>query len=52
MAKFSDVKTLQKLSTVHASIYNHFNLEFHLKRRNIFKKHRAVALAEWCQIAA
>ena len=52
MAKFRDVKTLQKFASVHASIHNHFNLERHLNRRDIFKQDRAAALAEWCQLAA
>ncbi len=52
MAKFRDVKTLQKFASVHASIHNHFNLERHLCRRDIFKQNRAVALAEWRQLAA
>ena len=26
MARFSDIKTLQKFAAVHASIHNHFNL--------------------------
>ena len=38
MAKFRDVKTLQKFASVHASIHNHFNLERHLNRREPFKK--------------
>ncbi len=52
MAKFRDVKTLQKFASVHASIHNHFNLERHRYRRDIFKQNRAVALAEWRQLAA
>ena len=52
MVKFRDVKTPQKFSAVHASIYNHFNLERHLNRRNVFKQDRAAALAEWRQLAA
>ena len=52
MAKFRDVKTLQKFSAVHASIHNHFNHERDLNRRDIFKQDRAAALAEWCQLAA
>ncbi len=52
MAKFRDVKTLQKFATVHASIHNHFNQDRHLNRREIFKQNRAAALAEWCQLAA
>ena len=52
MAKFRNVKTLQKFAAVHASIHNHFNLDRHLNRRDMFKKNRSAALAEWRQIAA
>ena len=52
MAKFRDVKTLQKFAAVHASIHNHFNHDRHLSRRGIFKQHRFAALAEWRQLAA
>ncbi len=52
MAKFRDIKTLQKFASVHTSIHNHFNLERHLNRRGIFKQNRSVALAEWRQLAA
>ena len=52
MAPFRDIKTLQKFTAVHASIHNHFNHRRHLSRRDIFKQHRAAALAEWRQLAA
>jgi putative transposase len=52
MAKFRDVKTLQKFASVHASLHNHFNQDRHLNRRDIFKQNRAAALAEWRQLAA
>ena len=52
MAKFKDIKTLQKFASVHASIHNHFNLERHLSRRYIFKQNRATAMAEWQQLTA
>ena len=52
MAKFRDVKILQKFAFVHASIHNHFNVERHLNRRDKFKQDRAAALAEWRQLAA
>jgi putative transposase len=52
MAKFRDVKTLQKFASVHASIHNHFNQGRHLNRRETFKENRATALAEWRQLAA
>ena len=51
MARFRDIKTLQKFASVQASIHNHFNLERHLNRRDIFKPRRAVAFAEWRQLA-
>ena len=52
MAKFREVRTLQKFASVHASIHNHFNHQRHLNRRDIFKEDRSAALAEWRQIAA
>ncbi len=52
MAKFRDMKTLQKFAAAHASIHNHFNQNRHLNRRDIYKKNRAAALAEWRQLAA
>jgi putative transposase len=52
MARFRDIKTLQKFAAVHASIHNHFNRDRHLNRREIFKQNRAAALAEWRQLAA
>ena len=52
MAKFRDVKTLQKFAAVHASIHNHFNQERRLSRRDIFKQNRSEAMAEWRQLAA
>ncbi len=52
MAKFRDVKTLQKFTAVHASIHNHFNQDCHLSRRDIFKQNRSTVLAEWRQLAA
>jgi putative transposase len=52
MAKFRDMKTLQKFTTVHASIHNHLNQDHHLNRRDIFTQNRSAALAEWRQLAA
>ena len=52
MSKFRDVKTLQKFASVQAPIQNHFNLDRHLNRRDIFKQNRSAALAEWRQLAA
>ncbi len=52
MARFRDIRTLQKFASTHASIHNHFNLERHLIRRSDFKQNRSAALAEWRQLAA
>ena len=51
MARFRDIKTLQKFASVQCSIYNHFNHQRNLNRRHIFKQYRAAALAEWRQLA-
>ena len=40
------MKTLQKFSSVHASVHNLFNQERHLTSREIFKTRRDGALAE------
>ncbi len=44
MARFRDIKTLQKFAAARASIRNHFNHDRHLNRRDIFKQNRSVAL--------
>ena len=51
MAKFRDIKTLQKFASSHASIHNHFNLDRQLTRRDDFKQNRSAALTEWRQLA-
>jgi putative transposase len=51
MAKFRDIKTLQKFAAAHASVHNHFNLNRHLNRRDVFKQSRSAARAEWRQLA-
>jgi putative transposase len=52
MAKFRDIKALQKFAAVHASIHNHLNQDRHLNCRDIFKQNYYAALAEWRQLAA
>ena len=52
MARFRDIKTLQKFSAIHASVHNHFTHQRNLNRRNDFKQLRTAALAEWRQLAA
>ncbi len=50
MQRFRRMKTLQKFSSVHAQVHNHFNQERHLVDRQTYKQRRSAALAEW-QIA-
>ena len=52
MARFRDIKTLQKFASVHVSVHHHFNHQRYLNRRDIFKPAHAAALAEWRQLAA
>lgn len=52
MARFRDIKTLQKFASAHASVHNHFNLERHLVPRETYRQNRSAALAEWRQLAA
>jgi putative transposase len=52
MARFGDVKTLQKFAAVHASVCGHFNPGRHLTRRNTFKQNRSAGLADWRQLVA
>jgi len=52
MLRFRSVRTLQKFSSVHAQVHNHFNQERHLVTREIYKQRRAAALREWCGLMA
>jgi putative transposase len=52
MARFRRMKTLQKFSSVHASVHNHFNQERHLISRDLYRERRSAALAEWRSLAA
>ena len=47
MLRFRRMRSLQKFATVHASVWNHFNLERTLTSRDHYKANRAAALAEW-----
>jgi putative transposase len=47
MERFRRLKTLQKFSSVHASVHNLFNQERHLISRDLYKARRSQALAEW-----
>ena len=52
MARFRDLKTLQKFASAHASIHKHFKHDRHLNRRATFKAKRSAALAEWRELVA
>jgi putative transposase len=52
MQRFRSMKTLQKFSSVHAQVHNHFNQERHLIIRQVYKQRRSAALAEWRALAA
>jgi putative transposase len=46
MQLFRSAKTLQKFSSIHAQVQNHFNQERHLVTRKIYKQRRGAALGE------
>ena len=52
MQRFRNMKTLQKFSSVHAQVHNHFTQERHPVTREIYKQRRTAALAEWRALAA
>ena len=52
MQRFRSMKTLQKFSSVHAQVHNHFNQERHLVTRQVYKQRRSAALAEWRSLAS
>ena len=49
MAKFRNIKTLQKFASVQVSIRGHVNQNRTLYRRDTFKQMRSTALAKWSQ---
>ena len=52
MLRFRRMWTLQKFASVHASAFNHFNLQRSLSTRAVFKQIRNAVLAEWRGILA
>ena len=52
MQRFRSAKTLQKFSSVHAQVHNHFNQERHIVGREIYKQRRSAALTGWRALAA
>jgi putative transposase len=52
MLRFRRMRSLQKFTSVHASVSNHFNQERSLSSRPVFKANRAAALTEWRGLCA
>jgi len=52
MLRFRQMRSLQKFASVHANVYNHFNLERHIVDRQTYKLRRSAALAEWQILAS
>ncbi|SEJ75986.1 putative transposase [Sphingomonas sp. OV641] len=52
MLSIRRMKALQKFASVHANIHNHFSLERHLIDRQLNRKRRSAALAEWQILAS
>ena len=52
MARFRSAQSLQKFTSIHSSIHNHFNQERHLYNRQVFELKRSIALSEWRQTCA
>jgi putative transposase len=51
VANRQTMKTLQKFSSIHAQVQNHFNQERHLITRLVYEQRRTAALAEWRALA-
>ena len=52
MARFWQMRSLQKFAAAHASVHNHFNHDRSLERRPRFKDLRDAVLAEWRDLPA
>ena len=52
MARFRQMRSLQKFVAAHASVHNHFNHDRSIERRERFENLRNAALAEWRQLLA
>ncbi len=52
MARFRDIKALQKIAAAHTKFHNHFNQNRHLNHRDIFKQNHVAALPKLRQLAA
>ena len=52
MQRFRHMRSLQKFVAVHSSVFNHFNQDRSLSKRDHFKQNRTAALAEWRNLCA
>ncbi len=52
MQRFRRMRSLQKFASVHSSVFNHFNQERSLSKRDHFKTSRDAALTEWRGLCA
>jgi len=52
MQRFRTTRSLQKFTSIHSSVTNHFNLQRHLITRDDYKIKREAALIEWQQLYA
>ncbi len=50
MARFRQMRSLQKFAAAHASVHNHFNYDRSIERRSRFKDLRNAALIEWREL--
>lgn len=50
MARFRQMRSLQKFAAAHAFVHNHFNHDRTLERRSRFKDLRQAALTEWREL--
>lgn len=52
MARFWQMRSLQKFAAAHASVHNYFNHDRSLERKSRFKDLRQAALVEWRELLA
>jgi putative transposase len=52
MQRFRRMRSLQKFVSVHSSVFNHFNQDRCLSKRDRFKRNRTAALVEWRGLCA
>ena len=52
MQRFRTTRSLQKFTSIHSSVENHFNQQRHLISRDDYKTKREAALNEWQQLYA